>query len=336
MNANLAESDLISLFAQKEYSKVIEDVIAAGTTPSTDPASYRIYAADCFSLGRFEEAFSILTEIYSVFSTDIEFLSLYGVVARRIGKFDASEQAFKSALAIAPNSVHLKNNYSNLLIDKGDYTLARAILNEVLVADPTYADAKANLNRLIFLENQNISLSASQTNTATDLLDPLDLAFSQAEVNYTHEIRGLKSKSAPGISLPLPSNDSTLTDILNLARKALESGSVDHCLNVLSKYYNSSSSFIPVYGIASDCYLEKKSFINAELMLLHSALLTGPDFKSYINLASFAAMRNDLKLAHHYLSLASSIDPSNNLITKQKSLFNQKREDSGFSASFLI
>ena len=132
MITNLAESDLISLFAQKEYSKIIEAVVAAGTTPSTDPASYRIYAASCFSLGRFEEAFTILTDIYSVFSADIEFLSLYGVVARRIGKLDASDQAFKSALEIAPNSVHLKNNYSNLLIDKGEYSQARKILNEVL------------------------------------------------------------------------------------------------------------------------------------------------------------------------------------------------------------
>ena len=73
---------------------------------------------------------------------------MYGACCRRLGKLDAAKSLLQKALSYQPDSLPVRNNYANLLIDLNHFDSAEQILNSVLDSSPEYSDAKDNLQRL--------------------------------------------------------------------------------------------------------------------------------------------------------------------------------------------
>ena len=71
-------------------------------------------------------------------------LSFHAANERRLGDIQAKE-LFHEALELDLESIEIQNNYSNLLIDIGDFTTARSLLEKLLCLNPDYQDAKVIL-----------------------------------------------------------------------------------------------------------------------------------------------------------------------------------------------
>ena len=80
--------------------------------------------------------------------------------------------------------------------------------------------------------------------------------------------------------------------------------------------------------------LAKDFYLQAELFLLHSMLIGGPSFKAFVNLVSFACMRNDFKLAKYYLKKAKEIDPSSSNLQLLSNQISKQQQESNEPFSF--
>ena len=176
--------------------------------------SSKIQAASYFQLGDFQKCYDVLIELENIYDSDSEYLSLYAACSRRLGLLEKSSQLFTLALSISPDSVSIKNNYANLLMDLGDLDAAEKLLDEVLDAVPNYADAVQNKNRLKFLrteQSQKVALnSADQPTNVLEFGDPLLLAFAADEVVRSSKRYKFKTNNASTPpDLPLPDSAKT-------------------------------------------------------------------------------------------------------------------------------
>ena len=145
---------LAELFSAGRYHDLIAAAQAAEVTPQSDPPAAQLLAGALFSVGQFADAAPLLDQLEPAFGLNPEFLSLFGANCRRLGQLQRAEELFARALAISPHSVPIRNNQANLLIDLGRFDEAREILTRLLEEVPDYGDARANLNRLSFQNNQ--------------------------------------------------------------------------------------------------------------------------------------------------------------------------------------
>ena len=170
----------------------------------------------------------ILSEIEQHFSDNTDFLSLYASSCRRLGLLDKSKSLFEKAIALDDQSVFIRNNYANLLIDLLDYVQARVILEDIISIDSDYTDAVENLNRLSFLESK-ASLQPGKSTTSqssfslSDFNDPLLLAFGDDEVERSSKRYNLKKVPVGASTDFLPSPDSlkTSNDYIRLAEESV-------------------------------------------------------------------------------------------------------------------
>lgn len=303
-------STLHPLFQAGAHAKVIEIANQLNISSITDPESSRIVAASLFVTGDFAAASARLEDVYSSYCEDPHFLSLYGATLRRLGDFHKAEKLFLKALNINSDSKEINNNYANLLIDLDRLDEARDILSTLVSKHPGYEDALVNLSRVDALST---SKSSSKANPAgnIDLSNPLLLAFSDGEVEYSSKRYGLANKNSTHADSLLPAEDSSvIREQLSLAAKALEVNDYDLTLKLCSELLSKIGVTPSIYELASDAYLNLDQFFIAEISLLHSILNGGNSLKHYVNLVSFACMRKDYKLAKIYLSKAESLDPS--------------------------
>ena len=106
--------NIFSLYEKGQYKKVIRSVDIDSFSANGDPMVAQVLAASHFQLGQYEESLLLLKEIESCFSTDSDYLSLYGACLRRCGDLESARLQFEQALKINPDHEPIQNNYANL------------------------------------------------------------------------------------------------------------------------------------------------------------------------------------------------------------------------------
>ena len=338
---NLEES-LISLFKESRYSDIISKAVEQGITPQSAPLAARILAASYFQIGDFAQAYSLLSQLEAALGKDPDFLSLFAATARRHGELQKAQELFESALQIEPDSPIIRNNYANLLIDFEKFDDALSILDSILEQNPSYQDAIFNRNRLKDMlggsttpglnDNSNSSPVSNSSSNDIDFSDPLLIAFEQDEINYSNQryFNDLVPSSAnnPLTDLPQPDSKSIANDQLRFAETALKNGDTSLVLKICSNALDVLGPDSKVYDLASDAYLAINRITQAETCLLHAFAISGPSLKRCLNLANFSMMRGNFSLAHHYLSQATTVDPSSPYINKIRDLLISQQKNS--------
>ncbi len=313
----IALSDLYNLFNTSQYNKAIILAEQSYSSLYTDPSVAKVVAACYFKIGDFAKSLELQDEIASYYKDDADFLSLYAATCRRMGLLEKSRSLFVSALSFNESSIHIKNNYANLLIDLSEFDKAQVLLDGILSVVPDFEDAIQNLNRLKHLKSvQFNSNKSSLVGTADEckLGDPLLLAFGDEEVKRSSKRYQLSPLAKH--DLPVPSQQNSSYDQIKLAQKMCDDGEFDFALKLCSRALSISGPQGFIYDTASDIYLHLKKFMQAEACLLHALAIDGPSSKRYLNLVSLSSMKGDNKSAYVYLEKAASIDPSHPQLSK--------------------
>ena len=327
---------LLKKFQEGHFGEIISLSESNGLTTGTDPRSLHVVAASHFSLGQIPQALEILLELESSLCDDEGYLGLFGAVLRRSGDFVKAEEVFLRAIQASPASPVLRNNYANLLIDMHRYVEAEDLLKAVLLELPDYSDASNNLQRIKTLRSleppkQPIETISGQnvispSESPLSLLDPLLMAFDKAEVREHGRLKpisGLKS-----VCSKVPNRDIG-SDKLRVAQKAVSESNPSFALDLCSQAYPELGVDSDLLACASDAYISSNRFLEAEIALLHSMLISGPTLKHYINMISFASMRMDFQLAEYYFAKASCLDSTNPNLAQVRKLLDSRK----FSAS---
>ena len=175
--------NLLSIFEKGNYSEVVEQWDSNQFQVSSDPNAAFIVAASHFRLGSIDKAREICEAIEGPLGNNPSFLSMYAAILRRSNLLTRAEEVFVKALEISPDSKEIENNYSNLLIDQGNYEKAIELLNKILHQHPNYTDAQANLKRAEAIQLEQEALNRKpdgnqqSITTADDFGDPLEQAF---------------------------------------------------------------------------------------------------------------------------------------------------------------
>ncbi|MDA9638936.1 tetratricopeptide repeat protein [Synechococcus sp. AH-779-G23] len=312
----ISSNQLLELFRAGKYRNVLDLVVEHELSLETDPLSAQIVAATYFQLGDFALAEQTLEPHQASLGTDGSYLSLYGATCRRLGMLLKAKEFLSRALKIDPLSPSVRNNYANLLIDLDDLPEARVILDALISENPDYDDARSNLNRLSFRENQSKKDSPFNSTVEPGNWipgDPLMLAFSEEEVKLAGAVN-FANKSCPSAShlvskLPDPDKASNAADQLKLAVKAIQENKAEFALQLVTHAYKNIGAQASIYINAADAYIRLKRFQEAEICLLQNLQLAGPSLPAYVNLCTFACMRGDYALARHYLDSVLAVDP---------------------------
>ena len=216
-----------------------------------------------------------------------------------------------------PKNPFLRNNFANLLIDQQAFAEAESILHDLLQENPTYEDARANLNRLTF--QKNLAASAPEGDTSSSPSDPSDLfidplaaAFSDEEVAMAGGIAANKeNKPLAGLKpseLPDRARDQELRETLALARQTIN---VDpqQVIRDCTLLHNKLGIQAPIFEVAGEAYIRLQLFGDAETCLLVAHGLGSMEGSIPLNLANLAAMRGDQQLALHWLELLAKRQP---------------------------
>lgn len=322
-------NDWLSMFNSGKYSLIVssyKSLVAEKFDNDIQPVQKYVLAAAFCKVGDYMDAYILINDIEPFLSGDAEFLSLAGIVNRRLGKFNEAKNYLELALELNPSSLSIKNNYANLLIDLNETDKAKLLLDEILLVDPLFQDAIDNLRRL--QERNSISNISGSFNYSSSSswhpADPLTLAFTNKEV----ELSSIKPISKPDSnekklykSIPDLTNSEAGSDYLKIALKAVEEKQFDFALKICTKALSSLGAHPGIYDCIGDSYLGKKDFHRAEHAVLVSLLLGSSSIKTYINLFSFACMRSDFSLAEALLDKITLLDQSNpNLSVLKKQL----------------
>ncbi|WP_071991474.1 M48 family metallopeptidase [Synechococcus sp. CC9616] len=324
-------------FKKGYYSEVIRLADENNIQPGNDPRTSNIVAASHFSIGQFTEALEILGELESSLGDDEGYLGLYGAALRRVGNYKSSENIFERALSISPTSHSLRNNYANLLIDMHEFSKAEAILLKLLKENPEYEDAKENSKRLDAVRSLFSKANSSNANIASSdsvsdntlpsqkaILDPLMRAFSRDEVKNHGRLA-----PPPDLKKAASSSDSRAIGLekLKLAQVAVKESNYDYALSLCSQTHQEIGVESLIYDCASDGYIPKNKFLEAEICILHSIILAQPTMKHYINLVSLASMRGDIQLAEVYLQKAICLDSTHSSLGKLKDFLHKRKSE---------
>ena len=338
------ESDFQVLFDQQRYSEIIEKARSFGITTGTQPVLSKFLAGAYFCVGEYSDAESILIELESSFADDANFLSLFAATSRRLSNFQRAERLFLKALQLQPDSIQIRNNYANLLIDLSEFDKARTLLLSVLEIQPSYREAIDNLNRLDQLVNSRPTddcSSAHSTGSANTLSfqDPLLFAFDQSEIDHSLARYKMRSKGQedihnPLLDLPDPDARAVALEQLDAARQAFQEKRFELALKLCSQSFRSLGPNSDLYDLISDIYLNLHRYHEAEIFLLHAVALQGFSLKRCFNLVSFSMMRDDFILASSYLNRAAQIDPSSKDLERLRNLLHEQNSKSNSIFSF--
>lgn len=328
-----------ALYQEGNFRQIVQTYDTSDLTSESNPLMSWFYAAALFQLGELHSSLDILDSLESAFSDNVDFLSLHGVLCRRLGSLDRATSILRKALVLDPTSLAIRNNYSNLLIDLQKYDEAEAILRQLVIEKPDYVDAIHNINRLEFLKASRSDVSSQLqqrvSSVSVDVFqfaDPLMLSFTPDEVALSTD-RQLKapSKQNQSIISQFPDSDpsKTASEQLRLAAAAITENNPTYALQLCSSAFTHIGPNQQLYLIVADAYISLKRFNDAEICILTAAQFSTLPFKSFINLSTLASIRHDKQLAFHYLSLAASTDPLNpNLVSLRNSLNNKFHKSS--------
>lgn len=308
-------SNILELFNAGYYTKAITLSLKSSDSLHDDPFLAKIVAGCYFQIGEFSSAIQLLGSLESIFYSDLDYLSLYAASCRRVGDFTKSQSLFERALQLSPQSLSIKNNYANLLIDLKKFKEAKRLLQSVIKENPSHPDATVNINRLEFIqsklkENSNPSGVDFNSKNLCSLADPLLLAFADSEVAYASKRYKLSVDSSAKTDFPAVNHDSSAADLLKLAEDACKNKNFKFALKLCSQSLHAYGPSAQVYDCVSDAYINLKLFFQAEICLLHSIVIGGETPKRLLNLVTFSCMRSDFKLAQSYLEKVAALDPS--------------------------
>jgi tetratricopeptide (TPR) repeat protein len=122
-------------------------LLAALTAPAgqTDPVHDALVMFQACDYASAEK--SLRLELHT-HPDDVAAAGLLGVVLDKAGKYTGAEAAYRHALALAPQSTSLLNNYGNHLLATGQTAAARSAFLKVVAADPTHQNANEQLARI--------------------------------------------------------------------------------------------------------------------------------------------------------------------------------------------
>jgi len=320
---------LLKVFEQGNYSKVIEEWDKLQYQVLQDPDSAFIIAASYFRLGDMQKACEICELIEGPLSNNASFLSMYAAILRRLNLLTKADDVFKKALSIEPESKEIKNNYSNLLIDQQKYEQAVEMLEGILASFPKYEDAIINLERckslIAELSDKNPEHVAPENSYKKAFGDPLQEAFSTSEVS---RVGGKIGKITASIHELLkteePENfEEAQLDMIKLAEQMIKEKQYSEAMAMLGSLRKTSNCLNgQMYKLASDALIGLEKFKDAEIFALMALHNNEELIPVYINLASFSAMRKDQLMAKHWLIEAEKIDKNDgNLIQCKQLLF---------------
>ena len=180
---NSGSNTLLDLFNRNMY----HDIIASCSSLEINSLSVEhlnLYAISLFKVGSYDLCIPVLNRLEAFLPSDPNFLSLCGATYRRLAQYKKASEYLSKALSLEPNSLDIKNNYANLLIDMQSYDKAKSLLDEIISVNPEHPDALINLQRLSRLvSSSNTSIPPSTDNSLQpfQVFDPLLLAFSEDE-----------------------------------------------------------------------------------------------------------------------------------------------------------
>ena len=325
------------LYQQGNYSDVIDLANAHAINPANDPLSSNILAASYFMLGNYQESNNLLEQLYASFESNPDFLSLYATNSRRLGNFSLARKLFVKSLELSPSNYFIKNNYANLLIDIGELDQAIEILGSITSNHPDYQEALDNHTRACTLKKMTTE-SSNRNNQSTSNLcleDPLLLAFNHDEIEFSNKRYMNRFKKTPLDPVLNDANspqvDDLVQDEFTVIEHALAEGNSSFALKLCSSIKEKLPLHPRVYELASDAYLSKKLFYEAECSLLQSLMLGGKSLKHYFNLSTFASIRKDYSLSVHYAELALAMDSSSKHAKGLLSSLREKVKSSKFN-----
>lgn len=324
----MPQQQLLALYQAGRHHEVVAQAQAQAISAETNPLAANIVAASLFQLGEYARAASLLEALEAPLGDQRDYLSLYGATCRRLGLLPKAEQLLARALQLDPASLEVRNNYANLLIDLGRDQEARSILEQLLRERPGYEDARANLNRLEFRQQPVAAPPASAQPWSP--ADPLMMAFADEEVRqaqWNQPAAVDPAAKALAAALPQPEAQAMAADQLRLASQAVSEGNAAFALQLCGQALAGLGANASVYVNASDAYIRNQRFREAEICLLHAALIGGPNINTYINLVSLASLRGDLALASHYLDQAAGLDPSHPQLSALQANLRQREAD---------
>ena len=325
----MSVDQLLPMFNDGQYRAILRFATENDSVIREDPLSAQVIAAAHFQLGNYSDANEILCLHEASLGSDTSYLSLFGATCRRLGNLSKARDLLKAALTLQPESLTVRNNYANLLIDLKEFSEAKLILENILMEDSNYADAKANLNRLKFcLEDLN---SDSEVSASWKPLDPLMLAFAEDEVAKSRSKLFAKPASVSSqqlaAKLPDPDEASLASEKLTLAAHAIQEGNPSFALQLVSQAYSALGAQSNVYLNVADAYIRLRQFPEAEICFLHSLQMSGPSLPIFINLSTLSSMRGDLALSRHYLDAAAAIDPEHPQLSQLRQQINSQENN---------
>lgn len=337
MNSPSLQTELATLFEQRNFQSIIDLARRDEITPATNPHAANVVAAALFQTERYSDCLLWCEALAPSLGDNASFVSMHGAVLRRVGRLDQAEQTFRAALKTHSKNPFLRNNFANLLIDLQQFDEAESLLNALLIENPNYDDAKVNLNRLQFQRGlketppcADGSATTEQDSTHEHLIDPLAAAFSDEEVALAGGIaarqaskerensyeQGLNSETLPSRDLELE-----LQETISLARQTVETNPqqvISDCALLHSKLGVQA----PIYEVAAEAYIRLQLFGDAETCLLIAHSLGSKDASISLNLANLASMRGDQRLALQWLEQLARHQPDHpQLDAVRKTLF---------------
>ena len=335
---------LLELFNDQRYSDVNDICAAISGVTISDPLAAQIYGASLFKVGQFTQAYDILNDLTASLAQSSDFWSLYGAVCRRLGRLSSAKNCFQAALSLDPESLTVQNNYANLLVDLKEYHEAITIFKKILSLNPNYPDAAENLNRAMYQSKSNSTLanSSHQSNfdsqpidSSDNLFDPLMQAFSIEESLRTMRLKS-RPNSQQGKSTILGNNSISPSDYaadqLKMARDAYLESNYSYSLELASHAYIQLGPSSELFVLVADNYIAQHLYHQAELYLLHAALIDKPTINIYFNLVTICRLRHDKSSAYHYLSKLASIDPNNQYLKPLKDSLDNQFANSQYNA----
>jgi tetratricopeptide (TPR) repeat protein len=319
----LDTEELLTLFNEAKYSEVISHCEKNEDFLLNDPNSSYIYAACHFKLGSYQQAQNVCERIEGPYQNNENFLSMYAAILRRQGLFERSEEFFRKALSLNETD-EIKNNFSNLLIDRGRYIEAKDMLQEIVQKNPHYEDARINLTRVSEILSSNEKSKKSQISSnnekfnTSDYSDPIEAAFAVGEVIKCGAKVGNETSEALNI-IDIDTNvdlEQAELDSLQIAEELVQKNQNRAALDVCNQIRKRKGSNFRVYRTASDAYLGMKEYQKAETYGFQAFILGDQSTGLKINLCNFAAMRGDFYSARYWLNEAKMQDPSNEAVTK--------------------
>lgn len=315
--------NLIELYENNEFSKVIKEWDTNQYQISTDSDVGFIVAASQFRLGNFEQACKICEDLEGVLGSNANFLALYAAILRRLMLLQRAEEVFEMALSIDPKAEDVRNNYSNLLIDLERYDEAEAILKRLIDERPGYDDAKTNLMRCQELKSARKEKQEKKEKDADSAFgDPLDKAFEIGEVTQCGSKPGSLTATVENLLPDASKSDMEEADVemLELASKQIKAQQFNGALELLGKLRERRGMHSSLYQKASEALIGLEKYREAEIYGLITHLQGEKTIANLLNLASLSAMRKDQHMANYWLMEAKKVDSENELYIQCREL----------------